>query len=352
MARVMMKGNEALAEAAVRAGCRLYCGYPITPQTEIMEYLSARLPEVGGQFIQSESEVAGISMILGGACTGYRVMTGSSGTGFSLKQEGISWMAADQLPGVIVNVCRYGSGLGLISPGQDAYIQATKGGGHGSYHAIVYGPSTIQEMVDLTAVAFDKADQYRNPVIMLSDGALGQMMEPVEFPEFQEVKPHTGWTITGKGEGKGKKITTAIYTDPKYDEGVREKYAEIAAAEQRWEAVGAEDAEVVLVAYGTSARVCKQAVQIARRRGVKLGLIRPITLWPFPAQAFQKAVSTAKAFLTVEMSSLGQMVEDVALTVKGRKPVYLYPAGMTPPKESVIFQMVEDILQGKMKEVY
>ncbi|WP_246019643.1 3-methyl-2-oxobutanoate dehydrogenase subunit VorB [Bacilliculturomica massiliensis] len=351
MAKVMMKGNEALAEAAVRAGCRLYCGYPITPQTEIMEYLSARLPEVGGHFIQSESEVAGISMILGGACTGYRVMTGSSGTGFSLKQEGISWMAADELPGVIVNVCRYGSGLGLISPGQDAYIQATKGGGHGSYHAIVYGPSTIQEMVDLTGLAFDKADEYRNPVIMLSDGALGQMMEPVEFPDFQEVHPNKDWTITGKGKGRGHKITTAIYTDPKYDQHVREKYARIAAEEQRWESLCTEDAAIVLVAYGTSGRVCRQAVQMARKKGMKLGLIRPVTLWPFPVKAFEQPVHTAKAFVTVEMSALGQMVEDVRLTVNGRKPVFLYSSGMAPPREAVILQMAEDILDGRMKEV-
>lgn len=348
----MIKGNEALAEAAVRAGCRMYCGYPITPQTEIMEYLSARLPEVGGHFIQSESEVAGISMMLGASTTGFRVMTGSSGTGFSLKQEGLSWMASYELPGVIVNVCRYGNGLGLIGPGQDAYFQATKGGGHGSYHAIVYGPSTIQEMVDLMAVAFDKAEEHRNPVIILSDGALGQMMEPVELPEFQEPNSDKAWALKGKGKAAGRRITNPFFTDQKYDEHVREKYTRIAEKEQRWESVQTEDADVILVAYGTSGRVCKQAVEVARGKGIKLGLIRPITLWPFPVKAFEQAVSTAKGFLTVEMSALGQMVEDVALTVNGRKPVYLYPAGKTPPKESVILQMAEDILQGKLKEVF
>lgn len=352
MAKVMMRGNDALGEAAVRAGCQLYCGYPITPQSELMEYLSARLPEVGGHFIQAESEIAGVSMLLGAASTGYRAMTGSAGPGFSLKQEGISYIAAAELPAVIVDVCRYGCGLGLISPGQSDYFQVTKGGGHGDYHVLVYAPASIQEMVDLTAVAFEKAEEYCNPVIMLSDGALGQMMEAVELPEFQKPDPDKPWAIKGKGKGEPRFIQTRAYEDPNYDDNLRKKYGEIAAKEQRWEAIKTEDADIILVAYGTSARVCKQAIQMARQKGIKLGLIRPVTLWPFPIKAFEGVIDSAKAFLAVEMSALGQMIEDVALVVKGKKPVYLYPSGRTAPREDIILQMVDDIFAGKLKEVF
>ncbi len=353
MAKVIMRGNQALAEAALRAGCRFFCGYPITPQSEIMEYLAARMPEVGGHFVQSESEVAAGSMLLGAATTGFRVMTGSSGTGFTLKQDAISWMASYDLPGVFVNVCRYGSGLGQSTKaGQDAYLQATKGGGQGCYRPLVYGPGSCQEMVDLMALTFEKAEQYRTPVILLSDGALGQMMEPVELPEYQEPDGDKPWALKGKGKGKGRRLISPQRTDPLYEQHLREKCAHIAATEQRWEAVQTEDAEVILVAYGISGRVCKEAVRVARAKGLKLGLIRPISLWPFPTKPFEQVVETAKGFLVVEMSALGQMTEDVALSVKCQKPVYLYPSGPTPPKGNVILQMVEDILQGKLKEVF
>ena len=352
MPKVMMKGNEALGEAAVRAGVRMYCGYPITPQTEIMEYLSWRLPEVGGVFLQSESEVAGASMALGAGTTGYRVITCSSSTGYSLKQEAISWMAGNEIPCMVVDVCRYGCALGLLSGGQDSYFQTTKGGGHGDYHAIVYGPSTIQEMVDLVALAYDRAEKYRTPVIMLSDGSLGQMMEPVEFPDFIEPNNNKDWAIRGKGEGKGKKIQSRIIIDPDHDAYIQKKYAVMEENEQMWEDVQTEDAEVILVSFGTSARVCKQAVATAREQGIKLGLIRPITLWPFPKKAFEKIGDQVKGFMSVEMSILGQMVEDVALCVNGRRHVYLYPAGHNPAEEDIIIEMAKQILDGTLKEVY
>lgn len=352
MGKVLMKGNEALAEAAVRAGCRLYCGYPITPQTELMEYLSGRLPEVGGQFVQAESEVSAISMLYGAASTGYRVITASSGPGFSLKQEGISYMASQNLPGVIVDVCRYGSGLGLICPGQGDYFQVTKGGGHGDYRIPVYAPHTLQECVDLVTLAFDKAEEYLTPVIMLTDGALGQMMEGVELPEMQPVDPDKPWALKGKGDGEYRFLITDAYGGPAYDQAIRDKYKKIEAAEQRWEEIETEDADVVLVAYGTSARICKRAVKMGRANGIRLGLIRPVTLWPFPFKAFEKVRETAKGFLSVEMSAIGQMVEDVALAAKGNASVYAYTAGMVPPKEQVILAMAQDILDGKLEEVF
>lgn len=351
----MMRGNDAVAESAIRAGCRFYSGYPITPQSEIMEYLSAHLPEVGGHFIQAESEIAGISMVLGAANTGYRVMTGSSGPGFSLKQEGISYLAQAELPAVIVNVSRYGCGLGFITPGQSDYFQVTKGGGHGDYQTLVYAPYSVQEIIDLMFVAFDKAEEHCNPVIMLTDGALGQMMEGVILPDFLEPDPNKQWAIKGRGERTErtlKQIEMPSFVDPNYDFNIRTKYQTMADKEQRWESYEVKDADVVLVAYGTSARVCKQAVQVGREKGLKLGLIRPITVWPFPKKAFVDTVHSAKAFLSVEMSALGQLVEDVALSVNGRKPVYLYPAGKNAPIENVILEMVSDILDGKLKEVF
>lgn len=352
MGKVLMKGNEALAEAAVRAGCRLYCGYPITPQTELMEYLSGRLPEVGGQFVQAESEVSAISMLYGAASTGYRVITASSGPGFSLKQEGISYMASQNLPGVIVDVCRYGSGLGLICPGQGDYFQATKGGGHGDYRLPVYAPHTLQECVDLVTLAFEKAEEYLTPVILLTDGALGQMMEGVELPEMQPVDPDKPWALKGKGEGEYRFLITDAYGGPAYDEGLRKKYKQIEDREQRWEAIETGDADIILVAYGTSARICKRAVKMGRAQGIRLGLIRPVTLWPFPFQAFRQVRDTAQAFLSVEMSAIGQMVEDVALAVKGKATVHVYTAGMVPPKEQRILTMAREILDGKLEEVF
>lgn len=350
--KILMKGNEALAEAAVRAGCRLYCGYPITPQTEIMEYLSGRMPQVGGKYIQAESEVSAISMLYGAASTGYRVITASSGPGFSLKQEGISYLASQNLPAVIVDVCRYGSGLGLISPGQGDYFQATKGGGHGDYKLLVYAPHTVQECVDVIGLAFDKAEEYLTPVLVLTDGALGQMMEGVELPEMQTADPDKPWALKGMGEGKARYYRTAAYDGPQYDTFIREKYHKMQVQEQRFEEICTEDADVVLVAYGISARICRRAVRLGREAGLKIGLLRPITLWPFPMEAFKAVRATAKAFLSVEMSALGQMVEDVALSVHGEKPVYLLATGMNPPKETQILKMAQRILDGEEREVF
>ncbi len=352
MAKKLMKGNVALAEAAVLAGCRFFSGYPITPQTEIMEYLSSRMPEMGGRFVQSESEVSAINMLYGAATSGYRVMTSTSGPGFSLMQEGISYLAAMNMPSVVVDVCRYGSGIGLISPGQSDYLQVTKGGGHGDYKLLVYAPSTVQESVDMMSLAFDKAEEYMTPVIVLSDGAIGQMMEGVELPEAQPVDPDKPWALKGADAAHARNLYTGAFDGPENDVKIREKYRMMQQNEQRWEEIATEDAEIVLVAYGISSRICKRAVKLGREQGLKLGLLRPITVWPFPADAFQGLVKTAKAFLAVEMSAVGQLVEDVALTVRGEKPVYVLPTGMTPPKESQILEKVKNILDGKEKEAF
>jgi 2-oxoglutarate ferredoxin oxidoreductase subunit alpha len=351
LAKVLMKGNEALAEAAVRAGCRFFAGYPITPQSEILEYLSWRLPEVGGNFVQAESEIAAISMIYGAAAAGIRCMTGSSGPGISLKQEGISYIAAAELPAVIVDVMRFGSGLGLISPGQCDYLQATKGGGHGDYKLLVYAPESIQELADIVAVAFQKADEYRNPALILSDGALGQMMEPLELPPMQEIVVEKSWAVRGTNGKEPKFIQTPVYRDPNYVESMRNKYKLIAEKEQRAEKIYTDDAEVILVSYGMSARICRQAVEDGRKQGMKIGMIRAITLWPFPKKAFWEMGDQVKAYLTVEMNILGQMVEDVALSVKGRAPVYSLCSGKVPAKPEQILETVEGILNGTVEEV-
>lgn len=352
----LMKGNEALAEASVRAGCRFYGGYPITPQSEILEYLSWRLPEVGGHFIQSESELAGINMVYGAVSAGFRAMTSSAGPGFSLKQEGISYIASAELPCVVVDVMRYGNGLGDITPGQSDYFQAVKGGGHGDYQTIVFAPSSVQENIDYTFMAFNKAEEYRNPVIVLSDGAIGQMMEPVELPPMVEHDPEKfDWAVKGKGNGKHKIITSRIYYDfglNEYDKHVRDKYLKIKENEQLWESVEVSDAEIVLVSYGISSRSCKEAVKIARNKGIKLGLIRPITVWPFPVKAFNKVSKNIKGYIAVEMSATGQMVEDVALAVRGKSPIYLYPSGRFVPESEKILDMVDKIYKGELKEVY
>lgn len=352
MAKKLMKGNAAIAEAAVRAGCRFFCGYPITPQTEIMEYLSTRMSEVGGQFVQAESEVSAINMLYGAATSGYRVMTSTSGPGFSLMQEGISYLASMNMPSVIADICRYGSGIGLISPGQSDYLQVTKGGGHGDYKVIVYAPHTVQDSVELMELAFDKAEEYMNPVILLSDGAIGQMMEGVEMTEFKEVDPDKTWALKGADKDHSRNFYTGAFDGPENDVRIREKYRYIIENEQRWEETETEDADIILVSYGISSRICKRAVKLGREQGLKIGHIRPITLWPYPVNAFKKLKKTASAFLTVEMSALGQMVEDVALSVRGEKPVYAFTAGMTPPKEKEILQMVRDIIDGKEKEAF
>lgn len=352
MAKVLMKGNEALAEAAMRAGCRFFCGYPITPASEILEYFSSRMMDYGGSFVQAESELAAVNMLYGAASTGYRAMTATSGPGYSLMQEGISYLASMNMPAVVVDVCRYGSGIGLISPGQSDYFQVTKGGGNGDYELLVYAPSTVQESVHLIGLAFDKAEEYRTPVILLSDGAMGQMMEGVEMTPAKDADPDKPWALVGAPPDKARNWATEAFDGPIYDVHIREKYSKMREQEQRYEAVNTEDADIILVAYGISSRICKRAVKLGRDSGLKVGLLRPITLWPFPVDIFKSLRKTAKAFLSVEMSAIGQMVEDVALAVHGEKPVYALNTGMTPPKEKEILAKIANILEGKEKEAF
>lgn len=345
MAKVLLKGNEALAEAALAAGCRFYSGYPITPQTEILEYLSWRMEDVGGEFIQAESELAGINMVLGAAAAGARALTTSSGPGFSLKQEGISYLVAADLPAVIVDVMRIGTGLGDIAQGQGDYWQLTRGGGHGDYHTLVLAPASVQENADIMAEAFDLAEKYRHPVLIASDAAIGQMIEAVEIPEFKEHDINKyDWSIKGCKKGcEQRKIQNVYYTHPDYEGYLTEKYRQM-EQEQRYENIQVEDAELILVAYGISSRVCRETVEIAREEGLKLGLIRPITLWPFPVKAFKEA-KAAKAFLTVEMNILGQMVDDVKLATEGKYPVDHYGSIFEIPESDGIIAKAKEMLK-------
>ncbi|SCM83782.1 Ketoisovalerate oxidoreductase subunit VorB [uncultured Sporomusa sp.] len=344
--KVLMKGNEAIGEAAVIAGCRYYFGYPITPQSELIEYMAKRLPQVNGVFLQAESEVAAINMVYGAAGAGARVMTSSSSPGVSLKQEGISYIAAGELPCVIVNIMRGGPGLGGIQPGQADYFQATKGGGHGDYHCIVVAPNSVQEMAELTVLAFNLADQYRNPVMLLGDGALGQMMEPVDFHNLPVIPVEKPWATTGMGERDKPNIIDTLRLNPETLEAVNDalqkKYALLQEQEVRWEETFTEDAELVLVAYGISSRVAYSAMEMARAQGYKVGLFRPITLWPFPKAALLKAVDKAAAVLTIELSA-GQMVEDVSLAIRCSRPVHFYgrTGGMMMSPQDVYQQIVE-----------
>ena len=338
--KVLMKGNEALAEAAIQAGCHHFFGYPITPQTELAAYMAKRMPKIVGTYLQAESEIAAVNMVLGASAAGVRAMTSSSSPGISLKGEGISYMAGSDLPAVIINVQRGGPGLGGIQPSQADYWQATKALGHGDFQILVFAPSTVQEMVNLVSDAFDKADQYRMPAMILADGMLGQMMEPVELPEKKEQtaieKP---WAACGH-EGKRKhNIVNSLYLTPNALESlVRERYERyetIKVNEQRAEEYRTEDADVIVVAYGASSRVARSAVNKAREEGLKVGLVRPITLWTFPTDAIQRAAKQAKHLLVVEMS-MGQMVDDVRLAVEGSVPVSFYgrTGGIIPtPKE-------------------
>lgn len=352
MAKVLMKGNEAIGEAAIKAGCRYFFGYPITPQNELPEYMSRRLPQIeNSAFVQAESEVAAINMVYGAAGAGVRVMTSSSSPGISLKQEGISYIAAAELPCVIVNIMRGGPGLGSIQPAQSDYLQATKGGGHGDYRLIVLAPSSVQEMADLVQDGFDLADKYRNPVMVLGDGMLGQVMEPVEFKERPPVDlPAKDWATTGMGDREKPNIVNSLHLQPealeKHNLHLQAKYKDIAANEVRYETYSCENADVIAVAYGTTARIVRSTMEKAKEEGINLGLIRPITLWPFPNQAFEETIDTPKAFLSVEMSQ-GQMVEDVRLAVNGRKPIHFYgrAGGMVPTPEGILAK-VRDILGG------
>jgi len=341
MEKKFMTGNEAIAEAAVQAGCRYFFGYPITPQNEIPEYMSRRLPEVGGVYLQAESEVAAINMLFGASGAGARVMTSSSGPGISLMQEGISFLAAAQLPCVIVNIMRGGPGLGGIQPSQSDYFQATKGGGHGDYHMLVLAPHTVQEAVSLTIEAFDLADKYRNPVMILGDGFLGQMMEPVEFKKIETVKiPAKTWTLTG-AKGRPRNIIRTLYLDPvaleKVNLEINRKIQEMIKNEVRVETYLTDDAEVVIAAYGIVARIAKTAIRVLREKGVKVGLVRPITVFPFPYETFEKIANNVKKFLVVEMS-FGQMLEDIKLSVCGKAKIEFYgrTGGMVPNYDEIV----------------
>ncbi len=349
--KILMKGNEAVAEAAVAAGCRYFFGYPITPQNELPEYMARRLPEVNGSFVQAESEVSAINMVYGAASAGVRVMTSSSSPGISLKQEGISYMAGSQLPCVIVNMMRGGPGLGTIQPAQGDYFQAVKGGGHGDYRLVVLAPATVQEMVNLTIDAFDIADRYRSPVMILGDGMLGQMMEPVSIPEGVRELPAKPWATVGTGGKRQPNIVNSLFMQAeeceKHNQHLQSKYDQMVQNEVRYEIYKGEDAEVFLVAYGTTARIAKTTVDNARREGIPVGLIRPISLFPFPVEAFDKVAGHARAFLTVEMSA-GQMVEDVRLAVNGRQPVHFHgrTGGMVPSPKAILEQ-IRTIWGGK-----
>ncbi|MBS3872845.1 MAG: 3-methyl-2-oxobutanoate dehydrogenase subunit VorB [Firmicutes bacterium] len=348
--RVLMKGNEAIAEAAIKAGCLFFFGYPITPQNELPEYMSRRMPEVGGTFVQAESEVAAINMVYGAAGAGARVMTSSSSPGISLKQEGISYMAGAELPAVIVNIVRGGPGLGSIQPGQGDYFQSVKGGGHGDYKLVVLAPANLQEAVDLVTEAFDIADQYRNPVLILGDGLLGQMMEPVEFRPLPERSlPPKDWATNGLRNHRGHKnvvnslVLQAVGLEA-HNVHLQAKYARIKDAEQKAELLYCDDAEVVVVAYGSTARIAKTAILELREKGHKVGLLRPITLWPFPENAFNAIIPTVKTFLCLEMSA-GQMVEDVRLVINGRRPVEFYGrmGGIVPTPEEIAARILESM---------
>lgn len=354
MAKILMKGNEALSEAAIRAGLKAFYGYPITPQNEIPAYMAEHLPLRGGVYLQAESEVSAINMVYGAAGAGVRVMTSSSSPGISLKQEGISYIAAAQLPCVIVNVVRNGPGLGGIQPAQGDYFQAVKGGGHGDYRLIVLAPGNVQEMADLTTLGFDLADKWRNPVMILSDGILGQMMEPVIFGENgKAAEVEKPWATNGAVNRKPNIVNSLDIIPDKAEKNMLrllEKYEEIKAAEVRWQEHNTEDADIILVGYGTSARVARSATEMARSQGLKVGLFRPITLWPFPEQRLAVLAKPGRSFLAVEMSA-GQMIEDVRLAVNGVSPVYLSNrlGGMVPTPEDVLGK-IHAILEGRVNE--
>lgn len=332
-----MRGNHVVAEAAVRAGCRYYFGYPITPQNEIPEYMSERLASLeGGVFVQAESEIASIHMVIGASMAGGRVMTSSSGPGISLKQEGISFICALELPAVIVNMTRGGPGLGNIAPSQSDYFQATRGGGHGDYRTIVLAPSSCQELADLTYEAFDLADKYRIAVIILGDGMLGQMMEPVELPPEIPMKrlPPKDWTITG-AKGRPSRFIRSLILDPLKEEEhnwkLMRKYETISKQEVRWETFFTEDAKMIVVAFGIAARIAKGAIKRLREEGMKVGLLRPISLWPFPVGAIRELAKKTRYFFVFEMN-MGQMVEDVRIALEGAGEVHFYgrPGGIIP----------------------
>ena len=357
MALTLMKGSEAIAEAAIRAGARFFFGYPITPQTEIPEYMSARMPEVGGCFLQAESAVAAINMVYGAASTGARVITSSSSPGVSLKQEGISYCAGAQLPCVILNVMRGGPGLGSIQASQGDYNQAVKGGGNGDYHLITYAPASIQEAIDIFSFAFDKAEKYRVPVLFLADGIMAQMMEPVEMPEMVDFKvdpEKKPWAATGwkPGDDPAKRaVINSLYINTEeltvHNNELQATYREIEKNEVMYEAYLCEDADYVITAFGTVARIAKSAINELREKGIKVGLFRPITVWPFPYKELAEASKNAKALLDVEANE-GQMLQDVKLAINGAKPVeYFGHCGSLMPTTDEIVAKILEMKEGK-----
>ena len=350
--KVLMKGNEAIAEAAIIAGCRHYFGYPITPQTEIAAYMSKRMPKIGGTFLQAESEIAAINMVYGAAAAGKRAMTSSSSPGISLKGEGISYIAGADLPALIVNAQRGGPGLGGIQPSQSDYFQATRGGGHGDYHMIVLTPASVQEMAELTIKGFDLADKYRMPVMILADGTTGQMMEPVSFDFAVKEAPEKPWATNGTEMKRKHNIVNSLYLKPsdleKNNIERYERYKEIMKNEPMYEEYMTEDADIILAAFGIAARVCKNAIKKARKDGIKVGLIRPITVWPFPNEPFERAIEHCSAMVSVELS-MGQFIEDVKLATKGKVPVSLCNrvGGIIPEPEEVLEEIYKIVNGGK-----
>ena len=346
----LMKGNEAMAEAAILAGCDAYFGYPITPQSEVLEYLAREMPKHGRVVMQAESEVASINMVYGAAGAGFRAMTSSSSPGISLMQEGISYLAGAELPCLIVNVNRAGPGLGTIQPGQGDYFQSTKGGGHGDYRLIVLAPSSVQEMADFVYLGFDLADKYRNPVLMLSDGAIGQMMEKVTFHPYTVPEKNKPWATVGKPETRERNYITSLFIQPErmevHNQKLEAKFKQIRENEVRFEEINTDDAEYIFVAYGLSARICQKAMDLAREKGIKVGLFRPITLFPYPYQRLNELADKTKFMLSVELNS-GQMVEDVRLAVNGKIPVEFFGrlGGMLPTPEDIVHQL-ETLMQN------
>ena len=339
--RVLMKGNEAIAEAAIRAGCRHYFGYPITPQTEIAAYMAKKMPKIGGVFLQAESEIASINMVYGAAATGCRVMTSSSSPGISLKAEGLSYIAGSDVPALVVNVQRGGPGLGGIQPSQSDYFQATKGGGHGDYRMIVLAPASVQEMASLTIKGFNLADKYLMTSMILADGTIGQMMEPISFEDAEIEVYEKPWALTGTECKRKHNVVNSLYLKPDELEKKNferyERYKIVEENEPMWEEFMMEDAEICVVAFGIASRVAKNAVVAAREEGIKVGLIRPITLWPFPVKPLRAAADQCKAFISVELN-MGQMIEDVRLATECKRPVTLCnrTGGMIPSPDQVL----------------
>lgn len=347
-----MKGNEALAEAAIRSGMQAYFGYPITPQSEVIEYLAREEPKHHYTLIQAESEVAAVNMIYGAAGAGARVMTTTSSPGFSLMQEGVSYMACAEFPCLLANIVRGGPGLGTIQPGQGDYFQAVKGGGHGDYNLIVLAPNSVQDMVDFTFLGFELADKYRSPVLILSDGAIGQMMEKVKMPAPKEYSPDKPWATTGKKPGKPRNYLTSLYIEAEKMEKknieLQKKFSRIKENEVRYQEYCLDDAEIIIVAYGLCSRISKKTVDMAREVGMKVGLFRPITVWPFPSERLAELAEKkdVNMFLSVEMSA-GQMIEDVRLSIEGRKPVKFYgKMGGIVPTPMDVFENLQEIKKG------